>query len=294
VRETGKPSFSSPDLALWIAATFVAVVAIATYWTVLTALVYRWRTEPDYVHGFLVPVFSAFLLWHRRALLQSVELKGSVWGLLFLVIAALMRASSSYYYYDLLDAFSLLPCLTGLTLFAGGWNALRWAWPAILFLVFMIPLPGSVANLLGGPLQRMATVGSTYVIQTIGISAIAEGNVISLTDSQVGVAEACNGLRSMMLFVAVCVGMVLISRRSVVEKVIIILSSAAIALLANLVRIVVVAILHQTLGHQSVTPLYHDLAGWFMLPLAVVFLWLELAYLRLVFPRRGMVRTRTA
>ena len=116
--------------------------------------------------------------------------------------------ASSYYYYDLLDPASLVPCLAGLTLFVGGWKAIRWAWPSIVFLVFMVPLPGFLANLMGGPLQRLATVASTFLIQTIGISAVAEGNVISLADSQIGVAEACNGLRNMMLFLAVCVGLV--------------------------------------------------------------------------------------
>ena len=150
----------------------------------------------------------------------------------------------------------------------------------------MVPLPGFLANLMGGPLQRLATVASTFLIQTIGISAVAEGNVISLADSQIGVAEACNGLRNMMLFLTVCVGFVFISRRSATEKVIIVLSSAVIALLANVVRIAITAILHQTVSHQAATTLYHDLAGWFMMPLAVVFLWLELAYLNRIFVRQ--------
>ncbi len=203
---------------------------------------------------------------------------------MLLAIAGAMRMVSSFYYYALLDPASLIPCLAGLTLFVGGWKALRWAWPAILFLIFMIPLPGFVANLMGGPLQRLATVASTFLIQTIGISAVREGNVISLADSQIGVAEACNGLRNMMLFLTVCVGMVLISRRSAVEKAIIVLSSAAIALLANVVRIAATAILHETVSHAAATTLYHDMAGWFMMPVAVVFLWLELAYLNHVFP----------
>ena len=202
--------------------------------------------------------------------------------------------ASSYYYYDLLDPASLVPCLAGLTLFVGGWKAIRWAWPSIVFLVFMVPLPGFLANLMGGPLQRLATVASTFLIQTIGISAVAEGNVISLADSQIGVAEACNGLRNMMLFLAVCVGLALISRRTPIEKVIIVFSSALIALLANIVRIAATAILHATVSHQAATHLYHDLAGWFMMPLAVVFLWLELAYLNRVFVREDATDPQSA
>ena len=198
----------------------------ATYWSAVALLVQRWYGDPDYTYGFLVPIFAGVLLWHRREMLGGVDFKGSPWGLLLLAIAGAMRIASSYYYYDLLDPASLLPCLAGIALFAGGWKAIRWAWPAIVFLVFMIPLPGFLADLMGGPLRELATAGSTFVIQTLGISAVAEGNVILLSDSQVGVAEACNGLRNMMMFLAMCVGFAMISRRTATEKAIIVLSAA--------------------------------------------------------------------
>ena len=86
-----------------------------------------------------------------------------------------------------------------------------------------------------------------------------------------------------MLFLTVCVGMVFISRRSAIEKIIIVLSAPVIALLANVVRITLTAVLNTLVSHHAGTTLYHDLAGCLMMPLAVVFLWLELAYLSRVF-----------
>jgi exosortase len=278
-----EPARHGRSLAGWAVAALLGALVVATYAPALAGLLGRWQSDPDYVHGFLVPLFSGFLLWHRRAMLPGVEFRGSLWGLPLLAIAAAMRMASSYYYYDLLDPASLIPCLAGLTLFVGGWQALGWAWPSIAFLVFMVPLPGFVAVQLGQPLQRVATVAGTFVIQTVGIPAVAEGNVILLSDSRIGVAEACNGLRNMMLFLAVCVAMSFVIRRTTIEKVIIVLSAAGIALIANLVRIAATAILHEVASHEAAKTLYHDLAGWFMMPLAVVLLWLELAYLRRVF-----------
>ena len=107
--------------------------------------------------------------------------------------------------------------------------------------------------------------------------------MIFLSDSQIGVAEACNGLRNMMMFLAMCVGFAMISRRTAIEKAIIVVSAAVLALLANVVRIAATAILHSMASHQAATTFYHDLAGGFMIPLAVVFLWLELLYLNRVF-----------
>jgi exosortase/archaeosortase family protein len=97
----------------------------------------------------------------------------------------------------------------------------------------------------------------------------------------------------MMLFIAVCTAVAFVIERSRVEKVIILLSAAPIAVIANLVRITVTAVLHSMSHHELANTTYHDLAGWFMMPLAVVLLWGELAVLRRIFivaPSRGPLR----
>lgn len=280
----------TPVLVGW---ALLAIAAIVSFWGASSELVGRWWNDPDYLHGFLVPVFAGYLLWRRREMLTGLSPRGSWWGLGLIALAGVMRWASAYYYYVLLDPAAIIPCLAGLALFIGGWKALKWAGPSIAFLVFMIPLPGFVATLMGQPLRRTATIASTYVIQTVGVPAIADGNVIHLGDSQIGVAEACNGLRNMMLFLAVGTAVALIVKRSPLEKAIIILSSAPIAVIANVVRITVTAVLHSMSHHELADTTYHDLAGWFMMPLAVVLLWVELAILRRVFvaaPTSGPLR----
>jgi exosortase len=278
------------QVAGWV---LLCVAAVVAYAGCMSWLARRWWNDPDYLHGFLVPVFAGFLLWYRRDLLRGVQTQGSRWGLALLGVCALMRWASAYYFYALLDPASLIPGLAGIVLFLGGWKTLRWAAPSIAFLVFMIPLPGFCATLMGQPLQRLATIASTYMIQTVGVPAVADGNVIFLGDSQIGVAEACNGLRNMMLFIAVCSAVALTMKRPLVEKVIVVLSAAPIAVIANLVRITVTAVLHSMSHHEMANTTYHDLAGWFMMPLAVVLLWIELAILRRVFviaPASGPLR----
>jgi hypothetical protein len=50
----------------------------------------------------------------------------------------------------------------------------------------MMPLPYSLATGMKQPLQRIATEGSTYVLQTLGCPAFAEGNIIVLKDKRLG------------------------------------------------------------------------------------------------------------
>jgi exosortase len=190
-----------------------------------------------------------------------------------------MRWASIYFHYVLLDAVSLLPCLAGVTLLLGGWRVLRWAWPAILFLVFMIPLPGGLAGLLSHPLQRVATITSTYLLQTIGVPAVAQGNVIWLTSGNIGVVEACSGLRMLILFIAICVGASFLIQRPLWEKGFVICSALGIGVVTNIIRITVTGILYETAGSELAEMVFHDLAGWLMMPLATGILGLELLLL---------------
>ena len=262
-----------------MASAVLVAVLVWSYGEPILGLVRRWWNEQDYVYGFLVPVFAGYLLWLRRVMLAGVAWKGSWWGLPLLVVAGAMRWTSSYFYYGLVDPLSLVPCLLGLVLLAGGWKVLRWAWPAIFFLVFMVPLPGFVAGALSHPLQRIGTIMSTYIIQTVGIPSVAQGNVIVLSQAELGVAEACSGLRMMMLFAAVSVGAALMVRRSAIEKLVIVASAVPIAILANVARITGTAMLYETAGEKWGEAVFHDLAGWFMMPLAVALLWIEMALL---------------
>ena len=130
---------------------------------------------PDYQHGPFVPLFSLFLLWVRRDMIIPFTGRGSWWGLAFLALWAWMRLAAVYFNFGSLPEMSMLPFFAGLALFVGGWQALRWAWPAIVFLVFMLPLPGDVQGWLSLQLQGIATRISVFIIQTLGIPSVATG-----------------------------------------------------------------------------------------------------------------------
>lgn len=264
-----------PGPSVLVGAIVLVAVLVWSYAVPMSQLVWRWWNEPDYLYGFLVPAFSVWVLWYRREDFSGIVLKGSWWGLSLLALCAVMRWASVYFFFILLDPLSIVPCLAGLVLLVGGWQALRWAGPPIAFLVFMVPLPGFVAGLLSHPLQRIGTIVSCYILQTVGIPAIAQGNVIRLTETQLGVVEACSGLRMMMLFFAVCVGAAMVMRTGVLEKIIVVLSAPAIAVLANVIRITTTAILSETLGDAVGKDLEHNVAGFAMMPMAILILGAE-------------------
>jgi len=251
-------------------------VVLWAYWATLVEVVERWATDPQYSHGFLVPLFSIYLLWSRREHLQQSDLRARWWGLGLVASGFLLRLASHFLYQPWLDTGSLLVCLAGVAATAGGRRALIWAGPSILFLAFMMPLPYRFQTMLGGTLQRIATATSAYVLQTLGVPAVTEGNVILLTNTRLGVVEACNGLSMLYTFFALATAVAILSQRSLPEKVAVFFSAIPISILANVVRITVTGLLCEASQDQLAQTVFHDLAGWLMMPLALGMLMVEL------------------
>ncbi|HEX6963816.1 MAG TPA: exosortase/archaeosortase family protein [Lacipirellula sp.] len=265
----------------------LAAAAAWAYFDTLQALAIRWSNEAAYGHGFLVPCFSVFLLWYRRDMLVPPYTASTV-GLIFIGLAAAMRLVAAYWYYALLEPYSIVPMAAGVCLLTLGYRGLQWAWPSIVFLTFMVPLPGRIADILSDPLQRIATIASTYVIQLLGIPALAEGNVIVLTHAKIGVIEACNGLRMLILFFAVAAGAAMILRGPAWLRWTLFASAVPIALAANILRIAATALAHEYASTTTADWLFHDVAAWLMMPLAILMLLLEVAFLNCAFPDRQL------
>lgn len=217
---------------------------------------------------------------------RALRGRGSWWGLVFFAISAAMQWASAYFNFEWFPEASIVPFFAGVTLFVGGWQGFRWAWPAVLFLVFMVPLPGAVEGMVRYQLQRLATNLSVWIIQTVGIPSVPDGVVIHLTDKPLRVAEACSGLRMMSLFFAACVGAAFVVRKPLWEKIVMIGSAVPIAVASNVARIVLTAVLCE-IGRQwpsVIAPdraekLVHDAAGLLMPIIGLLLLWAEMTLL---------------
>jgi exosortase len=204
----------------------------------------------------------------------------SLWaGFTLLAFGVGVRVAAAQYYIDWLDGVSVIPVLGGLACFLYDIAAVRRLLPAIGFLVFMVPLPFSVETMLRDPLRSVATKISTYTLQAVGVPTIAEGFVIVVADVRVGVTEACSGLSMLMVFAALTAGLVLVIKRPWWYLLLLCLSWPAIAVVANVFRIVTTAALYWGGFEKLANVTYHDLAGLAMMPVGLILLWLEISYL---------------
>jgi exosortase len=279
--------FSSVTLAF---GALLGVGVLWSYWTTLGKIAWRWSEDPQYSHGYLVPAFALYLLWSTRERLSKRPLNVNWLGLGLLGLAGGLRLGGAYFSYDYFDQISLLPCCAGLILLAGSWPALFWACPAIAYLGFMIPLPDRVSLAMSAPMQSFATAVSTFALQVFGRPAIAEGNVILLNDIELGIVEACSGLRMLVVFFALSTAVAMMIRKPLWEKLLIAGSAIPIALASNVLRITITGLFYDTFGNHYGGAFFHDLAGWLMMPLGLIFLGVELWVLKTLLIERSNQR----
>ena len=262
------------------AALVAGLLSLAFFWCykpTLATMIERWSGDPQYSHGFLVPIFAGIVLWSRRTAWKPVRWQPSWWGLPVLGTAVAIRLFAAFVDIEPLDALTLLPAIVGVVLLAGGVSLLRWSWPAIAFLAFMLPLPFSIEQGLSLPLRRLATVVGTYVLQTLGCPAYAEGNVIYIEDARLGVAGPCSGLGMLLTLSALATVFALLVRRPLLDRLVLVASAVPIAVFANVGRITATGLAYYAGGQHSAAAqaILHDVAGWLMMPVALGLLWLE-------------------
>ncbi len=233
--------------------------------------------------GVLVLVIGATLVWLQDQPATRIPVRQRWWGVGLLAFGLLSRLLCAQFALDIPDMVTFIPSLAGLFLLAGGWPMLRWAGPAVVFLVFMFPLPWSLETALLNPLQLFATKLSTYALQTMGIGAFSEGNVIRIGELKMGVVDACSGLRMLTIFIALSAALAMIVDRPWWERLVILFSAIPIALAVNVTRITVTGVLHLTTSEEVANKVFHDLAGLVMMPMALGLLWLELVILSHLF-----------
>lgn len=244
---------------------------IYSYWPGLLNARATWD-NPQYSHGWIVPICAvALLFWWRRPV-TPVTLSARLAGLGLLVGAFLLRLVCAYFRIITIDMYTFVPAVAGIVLMAGGWSMFRWAWAPIATLIFMYPLPDEATRYLLGPLQTLATMVSTFALQTMGLDAYREGNRIILGESQVlGVVDACAGLRMLTIFVWLAIMIVLVSDGEWWENLIIAASAIPIALIVNTTRITATGVMY-TIDPELAEKLFHDWAGYFMMPMALALL----------------------
>ncbi len=263
VARTDRAEFSLPK---WLA---LAGLTGVLYAPILMRMVVDWWQNPDYGHGFVVPLFVGYVVYQRRDKLRQIPLEPSnmgfpvMLGAIGLLLAATLGAEL------FVARFSFLFLLGGLLLFFAGWKMLRAVAFPLAFLVLMIPLPALIYNQVTFPLQLLASRLSSTGLELIGIPVLREGNVLVLPNYSLEVVEACSGIRSLMSLIALSVAYGYFVERRQWARTGLVILMVPIAVASNALRVVGAGVVTYLWGPQWAEGFFHFFQGWLIFVSAV-------------------------
>jgi exosortase len=242
------------------------------YAPVAPLLVWQWWDNPNYSHGFIVPLFAAYLVWTQREALRGLSARPHNGGLLLIVfgLASLYVGILGAELFTTRASFILV--LAGLVLYLGGIEYIKVLAFPLGYLFFMIPLPAIVFNAIAFPLQLLASKLATGVMQGIGLPVLREGNLLYLPNITMDVVEACSGIRSLMSLLALAVAFAYFSTGGRLKRVILVASAIPIALGTNALRVAGMGALAHWVSVEAAEGFFHYFSGWTIFLLAMVLL----------------------
>ena len=249
------------DRELLIQSVLLAVCVVFLYAGILARLVGNWAQDPNYSHGFFVPLFCIWVAWTQRKRFAVAPVRPSNSGLLVILGALGLLVLGVFGAELFLSRTSLLFLLAGLMVYFRGWKFFRVAlfpW-AVLFL--MVPLPAIIYNQIALPLQFDASRLATGMLGLVGVPVLREGNIIHLPSLTLDVVEACSGIRSLMSLITLSIFYGYLFEPKIWRRVLLIIAAVPIAVIANGVRIMGSGLLGQYWSPDKAEGFFHMFSG---------------------------------
>lgn len=142
------------------------------------------------------------------------------------------------------------------------------AWPEGLLPGNLIPIPDSIASAAAGPITKLTTVGSVFLLETLGLFFSVSEGALRISGSAVGLAAASGGLRILIAVMAVSTAAAALASKPAWERVFILLSGLPIGIACGIARVTVGCLLFYGAGHWLANLVLFEVAGWLTLALA--------------------------
>ena len=254
-------------------AVILGLALMLPYARVIMKLVYDWWMIPDFSHGFLVPVFSGYLLWSKRHVLRDTVSAPSLLGFPILLTAMSLLIVGTFGAELFLTRISLVLSLVGVTVLFFGWRHLRIAAFPIAVLLLAVPIPAIIFNQITFPLQILASQLASKILPLFDVPVLREGNVIQLPAMPLEVAEACSGIRSLMSLGTLAIFYGYFLEKSNFKRILLVLLSVPIAVAANALRIVGTGLCVQYWDPDKALGFFHEFSGWVVFMVSLLFLY---------------------
>ncbi|WP_088284882.1 exosortase B [Ideonella sp. A 288] len=248
-----------------------------------------WNTD-EQGHGPIIFGVVLWLAWRRRDSLAASarEAQPASWdGWLVLVAGLLIYLVGRLQNILMFQVFALIPLLSGGIAVTFGWKTARLLAFPIFFILFAVPLPGPVVDMLTQPLKQGVSWVAEHLLYSAGYPVARSGVILSVGPYQLLVADACAGLNSMFSLEALgLLYMNIVGHTSRWRNIALAILIIPVSFCSNIVRVMILVLVTYYFGDEAGQGFVHDFAGMVLFIVALTLMMLVDSVLDIVFGTR--------
>ena len=271
----------SPAGMAWFFITILS--ALPLFWLGFRGLATEWA-RPEYSHGPVIPVLSFYMFLREMKFVPppAAPVTDRWPGVIVLGTGLLLALLGNLVQIDDIVFYSLIVWVGGLVLVSFGWKRGILFWPAVLHLVFMLPLPQFLYWRVNTGLQFLSSELGVSFVRLMDVPVFLDGNIIDLGVYKLMVAEACSGLRYLFPIMSFSYVFAVLYTGPRWHKIVLLLSAVPIAVLMNALRIGVIGVLVDRYGIGQAEGFLHFFEGWVIFLSCIVILFLMVKAMQLL------------
>jgi exosortase B len=222
-----------------------------------------WSSE-EQAHGPIIFALAIWLLYRKWPLIRerSTGNISFIFGYFVFFIALLLYITGRSQQIMLLEIGSVIWMLAAILLIKRGYSALKVMWFPLFFMLFMLPLPGTVVIMLTMPMKMAVSYVTENILFMADYPIARNGVILQIGQYQLLVADACAGLQTVLTLEAL--GMFylnVVQHTSVFRNVTLAILIVPISFIANVIRVISLTLITYYLGDEAGQGYLHGFAG---------------------------------
>ena len=221
-------------------------------------------SQDEQMHGPIVLGTSVWLLYRNWAVMELAAHNKPIsnWGWPIFIFGLLLYAIGRSQDILLFEIGSVIWLVTALILLQRGTAALKTQWFALFFMLFMVPLPVTVVDMITMPMKMAVSYVAEQVLFFVGYPIGRNGVVLQIGQYMLLVADACAGLHTLLTLEALGLLYLNIVRRdSVFRNVGLATLIVPISFTANVIRVMALSLITYHFGDAAGQGFLHGFAG---------------------------------
>jgi exosortase len=231
--------FSLSGLLLYL----VPIAFYLAYANTFKELWHYWNAGQNW--QFLIPVAFVYMLWDRRDLYSTLEIRPNIlWGTLLLGCSIAILIAGQISYTHTLREISVVITVFSLVLLLFGSEYVRKLFWPLVYLILMTSLPTDLLARSSETLQLVSATVGANMLESFGYAVYREGTVLQLPHIILVVADECSGLNQLMSAIALGIPIAFLMVDRWWKRITILLLSCLFGIMANWLRVFLIAIWH--------------------------------------------------